>query len=575
MQAVSASHREVSTFQHEQLSDPSKQIRLLKYLPSVDDDEIDLEISTHSLENAPDYQAISYTWGEIDLTPVTVNSQTLDVRRNCHYALWQVRLHYSSDYIWIDSICIDQSNLREKGIQVSIMFEIYSRASRVLACVGPHENNSKLFLQLNEPHVDLARRDMNAYQSFSVADYHFTFRPNFRRLWVVQELFAARKRLEILCGADRFSWTQVCLMRSYDPNGDEEAWYKPGNPTRIMPRPEPVPLEVAFTTIGGYVCSDPRDQIYGRLALIKCPPGCDPIMPGYERGTFSLARQLTDYMDDGAIEEMLRALKVSHKTQEMKDLVAARQSIQVDDCGPPYGEERKYSRSEYISGRKAIRFSRLEEDEEGNLTASLLDFFDVKDDRVKDQEALSRLLTDSSEIASHLLQSRSLTGNRTIAASIPATARKGDILLLCDGHRYSRNERCFYWILLVLRHNHNDYYDIVGQGILPSTCGLDTEAYDNANQSYAKLEVSFTTEDMLCFVGQDLHANDVERMGWKHCDIEAYKWRLTTCPVLDLVCAAKITWEGGAEEAKRLPIEKDERGFTIQQQELGRMYYFD
>lgn len=42
------------------------------------------------------------------------------------------------------SISIDQGNVHEKTVRVSMMFEIYSGASAVMACIGPHADNSEL-----------------------------------------------------------------------------------------------------------------------------------------------------------------------------------------------------------------------------------------------------------------------------------------------------------------------------------------------------------------------------------------------------------------------------------------------
>lgn len=38
--------------------------------------------------------------------------------------------------LWIDSICIDQSNLAEKSMQVALMGQIYSLASSVMVWLG-------------------------------------------------------------------------------------------------------------------------------------------------------------------------------------------------------------------------------------------------------------------------------------------------------------------------------------------------------------------------------------------------------------------------------------------------------
>ncbi|KAF9763118.1 hypothetical protein IL306_003236 [Fusarium sp. DS 682] len=96
------------------------------------------------------FYAISYTWGDSGFTEKTsINGQVMAVTKNCHYALTQVNDRYPSSpgnpvYIWIDSICINQDDNDEKSYQVAMMGDIYTKAFKVLACIGPHEDNSEM-----------------------------------------------------------------------------------------------------------------------------------------------------------------------------------------------------------------------------------------------------------------------------------------------------------------------------------------------------------------------------------------------------------------------------------------------
>lgn len=136
-------------YEHEALQQPTHQIRLLNLLPGDDHEDIHTEISTWNLGEAPAYNTISYTWGSPDDTSIVyVNEKPLQVRKNCHYAMWQVRLHAPGEYIWIDSICIDQRNHEERAQQVAIMGQIYALSSFVFSCIGagPKKPNLLLFM---------------------------------------------------------------------------------------------------------------------------------------------------------------------------------------------------------------------------------------------------------------------------------------------------------------------------------------------------------------------------------------------------------------------------------------------
>jgi hypothetical protein len=104
------------------------------------------------------YQALSYTWGETtDISPIYVNNVEVQVTKNLEVALDNLREDYSDIILWIDALCINQSDEKEKSEQVKQMKEIYSNASTTIAWLGPSENSSK------EAMKELSRVGTNAY----------------------------------------------------------------------------------------------------------------------------------------------------------------------------------------------------------------------------------------------------------------------------------------------------------------------------------------------------------------------------------------------------------------------------
>ncbi len=68
------------------------------------------------------YDTVSYVWGNPELCKtVLVEGCTLPVTRNADSALRSTRLSEEIRRIWIDSICIDQTNLEERAQQVMLM----------------------------------------------------------------------------------------------------------------------------------------------------------------------------------------------------------------------------------------------------------------------------------------------------------------------------------------------------------------------------------------------------------------------------------------------------------------------
>jgi hypothetical protein len=96
--------------------------------------EVDLE----SCAADPLFSALSYRWGdEHDKREVRVNGRTVVVRRNLYDFLLHARREGWLHNLWIDTLCINQKDTRERNRQVAMMGHIYSRAYRVLIWLGP------------------------------------------------------------------------------------------------------------------------------------------------------------------------------------------------------------------------------------------------------------------------------------------------------------------------------------------------------------------------------------------------------------------------------------------------------
>ncbi|KAF4336685.1 hydrolase or acyltransferase (alpha beta hydrolase superfamily) [Fusarium beomiforme] len=139
-----------SAFEHQPLVDPAGQIRLIEVLAQAPDMPLQLPLTVHQIAQNLDFYAISYTWGNCGFTKkIMIKGQPIMVTKNCCYALKQVNERYPSrsgepTYIWIDSICINQNDNDEKSYQVAMMGNLYTKASKVLACVGPQQDNSQM-----------------------------------------------------------------------------------------------------------------------------------------------------------------------------------------------------------------------------------------------------------------------------------------------------------------------------------------------------------------------------------------------------------------------------------------------
>lgn len=247
----------MNNYEYRPLDPEAHEIRILKVQRSSDESApITLELRHASLDDKPPFNALSYTWG--DETPMTqiairdgVTQGFVSVRRNLFEFLKEARQstgEWSSEWVWIDQISINQDDQNERGHQVGQMRNLYSITRATLVWPWSWSNNSFEIAELSsaEPEVDpkeliwdtLKRRvlvegylrsdqvDSNpddwSYEKDnssgeSLIDF-FTHEhyiqcigtPYWSRLWIIQEIVLARRWYIVLSGRlwrpDHFEW---------------------------------------------------------------------------------------------------------------------------------------------------------------------------------------------------------------------------------------------------------------------------------------------------------------------------------------------------------------------------------
>jgi hypothetical protein len=107
----------------------------------------------------------------------------LHVTQNLYTALLRLQDHSCSRIIWVDAICIDQANEKEKEYQIPLVAEIYAKASRVVVWLGEAEADSDRALEAIRLTGEKSVKVSNA-EVFQQAILQLLQRPWFRRIWV-------------------------------------------------------------------------------------------------------------------------------------------------------------------------------------------------------------------------------------------------------------------------------------------------------------------------------------------------------------------------------------------------------
>ena len=92
-----------------------------------------------SLKTSPEYAAISYTWGDYADPPhvIVCNGHEVEITISCYEVLCSIRYQFGASSVWVDSVCIHQTDAREKIYQLPLMGEIYTWASPAYIWLGP------------------------------------------------------------------------------------------------------------------------------------------------------------------------------------------------------------------------------------------------------------------------------------------------------------------------------------------------------------------------------------------------------------------------------------------------------
>ncbi|KAF1927351.1 uncharacterized protein M421DRAFT_101768 [Didymella exigua CBS 183.55] len=115
----------------------AREIRLLDLLPGEQDDPIRCTTRVVSLDDHPDFESVSYVWGDRkEERGIEVSGTCIPITKNLHSGLLRLRHARVGRTLWIDQICINQWDLEEKAAQVALMRDIYRQCTQCVTWMG-------------------------------------------------------------------------------------------------------------------------------------------------------------------------------------------------------------------------------------------------------------------------------------------------------------------------------------------------------------------------------------------------------------------------------------------------------
>ncbi|KAJ2998880.1 hypothetical protein NUW58_g184 [Xylaria curta] len=120
-----------------------RQIRLATIRPGEWAELLQCYLDPSTLDQVPkvSYKALSYVWGPPHATEIVeINGELQNATVNLACAIRHLRNTETPIKIWIDALCINQSNIFEKGEQVALMRDICAGAEEVIVFLGDGVN---------------------------------------------------------------------------------------------------------------------------------------------------------------------------------------------------------------------------------------------------------------------------------------------------------------------------------------------------------------------------------------------------------------------------------------------------
>lgn len=282
-------------------------------------------LSDHELSKDVSYECLSYVCGTADTgSLIWLDTYMIEISDNLDLALRCLQHKTENRRLWVDFVCINQYDLDERRQQVQIMYQIFSKAKKVIAYLGDEADGSEslpdLLNRINDAHFADAKARHESDDLFirpwSEEDRirlglspsgdavwlsleKFISRPWFVRMWIIQEALAA-KELDLICGRwlspalDVFQIIKIAIARQLPFSGRWSQSYKVyQHPAACGAKqfhlmlelglcgilvPDPPSLSKSWSLIDilersrHASCTDPRDYVFALLNLCKDEP---------------------------------------------------------------------------------------------------------------------------------------------------------------------------------------------------------------------------------------------------------------------------------------------------------------
>lgn len=275
--------------------DPKLQVRLLRRIKKGKG-SVKYRLVAVPVEELPQttYTALSYMWQPASLDPYKTHTlyidtsqenqftvpfrhwHTLKITDNLHRFIKESERctsHVLSDLIFIDALCINQEDQKEKADQVLLMGHIYSNAKKTIVWLGGNTHELK------------STKNREYYIPKSVVrDREIFCQEYWERVWIVQECLLSGNTY-IWFGGKSFAWETMDRVIQVADVGNNMAhpleqrarsvfdakrkFSASLQRQAVQDRSPGLTMQESIYHFGRQKCSNAKDKVYGSLAITR------------------------------------------------------------------------------------------------------------------------------------------------------------------------------------------------------------------------------------------------------------------------------------------------------------------
>ena len=315
---------------------------------------------------AAEYEALSYVWGKDEFPNVLhLPSGYLMITDNLASALRRLRFTDKSRTLWVDAVCINQSDNTAKERQIAQMASIYQNAASVVAWLGektgtsfdkdaiiklsehaqeislrsPTNENREVLRKWHYGNSERAKWTMSVSSVVEDANFPSIYESAwFTRMWIVQEALLA-SRLTLCFAVDMLDWADfervMILIHTVNaaiklPIPSQNSFIKyawslvevRNHWRRLSDRNLNQVSEVAYymNQLRRRSCKDDRDRVFALRGLLRDESNL-VIQPDYSKSVSQVYTELTrSQLNLGNIGALYDAGLCKRKFFHMPDL---------------------------------------------------------------------------------------------------------------------------------------------------------------------------------------------------------------------------------------------------------------